>query len=1091
MSLNIQLEDGYKQVAGNSGSTGGSILYYNTKTEFPSIGKTEKLYVDKSTGEIFTWNVGLAKYVVSGNIATAAGVSYDNTSSGLTAEVVQDAIDETVAKINDIQLFKFPNATIIGAPTINNGQVSGFSALNYMKFPFIVNMQGRPFTIDIAFTTGTDITNQQNIIDGIDHGIAFAIRSSKFIIVLGSKTGEWDISGGEKVSSVIVQPQTTYLVRISWDGSVYKFEYSTNGETYTEDATMRVTSSLSLYPTQINIGVTSGLGGIFTGIINMNYCSLTISNKVVWTGMDDVGLATRMAVDMSNIDDAGVEKVKSIIGDLPTKESLELDNVTNDKQVKGLLSGTTNGHLVTWGADGYTVDDSGAAIISTDINIEANKDNVPTAGAVKTAIETATTGMQKCLGTVNALTGLSTTAKTGEYYRVKTAWNAEDVDVHICDVLIAEKDNPERKIDGVNWSLLHNEMDTNTTYTLTQDEVDGHKLTFESSDGDSKTIIIPDNNTEYTAKADDAIQLNGTEFSHKTENGYNHIPTAGAVGNVLRNNGPGSVAWEAVDTTPTEGSDKLITSGGVKIELDKKANKTNKTFIESVDSTAHVVTVPENVTGFAAISMIGGKTVKTKNLITYPYVISGTIEDEDCKIIINDDGTIDVSAKRVTVAHVKQILRSTGNRIPLKPNTTYVINTFNELATYNTVIVFIELLPVPDAGTKTRTIYCFGKPKEFTTTSEELFADIVLEVYKGTSAFSTLRIYPALYEKTEAVDYFEPYFDGLHSVPVESVVSYGKNLIEYPYYFTNGAQSSNVTATYDSDGCITLNGTNDSSQGYFRINMYLYNDKLEKGKTYTLSFEGDDAIVGDNILLGVYTYTNDSTTLLRTIVINSNEHSITFTVADNEDRFVVYLRTLANKVFSNVTIKPMIERGSNFTEYSLANKIIVPIPQEIFDLPDYGIEGNYVDLENMKYYHNRTEYDLGLCTFTDDGQKRFATSLPNLKSASNITEIPKLIMAEYEPVSFDAMYNNASLSGVISVSTGGSLSIRRSDWQTADDVKADLNGKIVIYELATPEVIDLTSILCPFKVESGGTITLENEHNLDVPNTILYKKEVL
>ena len=42
-----------------------------------------------------------------------------------------------------------------------------------------------------------------------------------------------------------------------------------------------------------------------------------------------------------------------------TKSSVGLSNVTNDKQVVGLSSGTTNGHLVSWGANGYTVADSG------------------------------------------------------------------------------------------------------------------------------------------------------------------------------------------------------------------------------------------------------------------------------------------------------------------------------------------------------------------------------------------------------------------------------------------------------------------------------------------------------------------------------------------------------------------------------------------------------------------------------------------------------------------------------------------------------------------------------------------------------------
>ena len=47
------------------------------------------------------------------------------------------------------------------------------------------------------------------------------------------------------------------------------------------------------------------------------------------------------------------------------KSTMALNNVTNNKQVKGLSSGTTSGHIVTWGSDGYTVADSGFTIESS------------------------------------------------------------------------------------------------------------------------------------------------------------------------------------------------------------------------------------------------------------------------------------------------------------------------------------------------------------------------------------------------------------------------------------------------------------------------------------------------------------------------------------------------------------------------------------------------------------------------------------------------------------------------------------------------------------------------------------------------------
>jgi hypothetical protein len=54
-----------------------------------------------------------------------------------------------------------------------------------------------------------------------------------------------------------------------------------------------------------------------------------------------------------------------------------LGNVTNNKQIKGLSSGTTSGHLVSWGADGYTVADSDittASVNKTVTSLASNND---------------------------------------------------------------------------------------------------------------------------------------------------------------------------------------------------------------------------------------------------------------------------------------------------------------------------------------------------------------------------------------------------------------------------------------------------------------------------------------------------------------------------------------------------------------------------------------------------------------------------------------------------------------------------------------------------------------------------------------------
>lgn len=85
----------------------------------------------------------------------------------------------------------------------------------------------------------------------------------------------------------------------------------------------------------------------------------TTAEKTKLTNLTDNDPATALVVtgikqssSSVNVDKGDVVVDKSYVG---------LGNVTNDAQVKGLASGTTNGNIVTWGTDGYTVADSGVA----------------------------------------------------------------------------------------------------------------------------------------------------------------------------------------------------------------------------------------------------------------------------------------------------------------------------------------------------------------------------------------------------------------------------------------------------------------------------------------------------------------------------------------------------------------------------------------------------------------------------------------------------------------------------------------------------------------------------------------------------------
>lgn len=204
----------------------------------------------------------------------------------------------------------FPNVTIFGQPTIQETQISGFSSSNYLQFPFLVDFAGRHWEIDFSFTTSNNITSQQNILDS-SFGLALAIRNSKMVIAMSTNGTTWDL--GETTSIKSIETNKTYKAHLSFDGTKYEVSLSINdGVSYENYIT--VNSSGSLAPKQIIIGTTTVGTSSFLGSINLADAKLTISEKVVWEGMAEVGTATRLAIDLSNIDEAGKEKIKEISG---------------------------------------------------------------------------------------------------------------------------------------------------------------------------------------------------------------------------------------------------------------------------------------------------------------------------------------------------------------------------------------------------------------------------------------------------------------------------------------------------------------------------------------------------------------------------------------------------------------------------------------------------------------------------------------------------------------------------------------------------------------------------------------------------------
>lgn len=202
----------------------------------------------------------------------------------------------------------FPAVTIFGQPRIQETQMSEFSAANYAQFPFLVDFAGRHWQLDCAITTGADVSQQHNVFDSA-FGLAFAFSGGKFVLAMSSNGTSWNLGATSGTHNILAN--TTYYIRITWDGANYVLAYSTDKVNWTNDIT--VASAESLASKQIIIGKSLDNAHIFNGSINFAEARLTIANVIVWEGMVEVGTATRMALDMSNIDEAGKQRVNDIV----------------------------------------------------------------------------------------------------------------------------------------------------------------------------------------------------------------------------------------------------------------------------------------------------------------------------------------------------------------------------------------------------------------------------------------------------------------------------------------------------------------------------------------------------------------------------------------------------------------------------------------------------------------------------------------------------------------------------------------------------------------------------------------------------------
>lgn len=239
------------------------------------------------------------------NFALAAATG--GAGGGMTPEERQD-LQDLKKKVADLETSKDLGVVVVGSPQIHGSQISAFSADNYLMMPRIIEFGNSHWQLDFQFTTGADVQAQQNIIDSA-FGLALAIAQGKLEIALSSNGTSWNL--GAHFGTKVLAPNTSYFVRMTFDGSKYVVAVSTDRKTYTADIT--VGSTASLYPVQIYIGKSPNNAHIFGGSIYLYYAALSINDEIVWTGT----LGGELKDELRNLETTVSKKVASVNGKAP------------------------------------------------------------------------------------------------------------------------------------------------------------------------------------------------------------------------------------------------------------------------------------------------------------------------------------------------------------------------------------------------------------------------------------------------------------------------------------------------------------------------------------------------------------------------------------------------------------------------------------------------------------------------------------------------------------------------------------------------------------------------------------------------------
>lgn len=300
----------------------------------------------------------------------------------------------------------------------------------------------------------------------------------------------------------------------------------------------------------------------------------------------------------------------------------------------------------------------------------------------------------------------------------------------------------------------------------------------------------------------------------------------------------------------------------------------------------------------------------------------------------------------------------------------------------------------------------------------------------------------------------------LHHAKPTAFKSIGQNHIPFPYDFT-GVDESNFKISIDNEQRLVVSGVPTSDKSY-------------KLKEISLP-------VGNYFVSAIQTSPTTRICLYKngTLIWShaSTDSPFAFTVDNTSDVYKIEILALANNTFNNDVIAPMISKdvASSYKPYR-ESTLAIPTAVQNIDGYGYGVNANaynYVDWVDKKYHKVLSTANIGSYDWIFGGYYAYPNvsnfAKPNGACIANVSSNIK----EY--------YINDSGVPVFIFNEG--------DYANVDEVKSAMQGVMLVYELATPEVIDIPDLPDDnlIAVEGGGTIIAVNKYEYAVPSEITYQ----